>query len=53
MDLRGGISVALVLSLPDVPQKDMIVATTYVAVVFSVLVQGLSVKWVIQRFVKV
>ncbi|MCW8915902.1 MAG: sodium:proton antiporter [Magnetovibrio sp.] len=51
--LRGGISVALALSLPDVPEKDMIVAATYVAVVFSVLVQGLSVKWVIQRFVKV
>jgi len=50
--LRGGISVALALSLPDVPDKDMIVVATYVAVVFSVLVQGLSVKWVIQRFVK-
>lgn len=50
--LRGGISVALALSLPDVQDKDMIVVATYVAVVFSVLVQGLSVKWVIQRFVK-
>ncbi|PCI41416.1 MAG: sodium:proton antiporter [Rhodospirillaceae bacterium] len=50
--LRGGISVALALSLPDSPDKDMIVVATYVAVVFSVLVQGLSVKWVIQKFVK-
>jgi len=49
--LRGGISVALALSLPDMADKDMIVVATYVAVVFSVLVQGLSVKWVIRRFV--
>jgi len=50
--LRGGISVALALSLPDSPDKDMIVVATYVAVVFSVLVQGLSIKWVIEKFVK-
>jgi len=51
--LRGGISVALALSLPNVPDKDMIVVATYVAVVFSVLVQGLSVKWVIEKCVKI
>ncbi len=46
--LRGGISVALALSLPDelgrpeVPARDLILAITYVVVVFSILVQGLT-----------
>ncbi|WP_374570625.1 cation:proton antiporter [Phenylobacterium sp.] len=38
--LRGGISIALALSLPAGPVKDLIVATTYVVVMFSVVVQG-------------
>jgi len=41
--LRGGISVALALSLPPGPERETIVAATYVVVVFSVVVQGLSV----------
>lgn len=41
--LRGGISVALALSLPAGAERDLIVAVTYVVVVFSILVQGLSV----------
>jgi CPA1 family monovalent cation:H+ antiporter len=41
--LRGGISVALALSLPTGPERDAIVAVTYIVVVFSILVQGLSV----------
>jgi len=41
--LRGGISVALALSLPPSPERDLIVAVTYVIVVLSILVQGLSV----------
>jgi len=41
--LRGGISVALALSLPPGPERDLIVAVTYVIVVLSILVQGLSV----------
>ena len=40
--LRGGISVALALSLPDEPGRDFIVATTYAVVTFSILVQGLT-----------
>lgn len=40
--LRGGISVALALSLPQGPYRDAIVVITYVVVVFSVLVQGLT-----------
>ena len=42
--LRGGISVALALSLPRGPERDTIIAMTYVVVVFSILVQGLTVK---------
>jgi CPA1 family monovalent cation:H+ antiporter len=41
--LRGGISVALALSLPLGPERDTILAVTYIVVVFSILVQGLSV----------
>jgi CPA1 family monovalent cation:H+ antiporter len=47
--LRGGISVALALSLPGVggrdaePGREVILAMTYVVVVFSILVQGLTV----------
>ncbi len=41
--LRGGISVALALSLPAGPERDTVVALTYCVVVFSILVQGLSI----------
>lgn len=41
--LRGGISVALALSLPGGPQRDLVLALTYGVVVFSILVQGLSI----------
>lgn len=41
--LRGGISVALALSLPEAPWRDTVVGLTYGVVVFSILVQGLTV----------
>ena len=41
--LRGGISVALVLQLPAGSERDILLALTYGVVVFSILVQGLSV----------
>lgn len=41
--LRGGISVALALSLPAGAERDVILTITYAVVVFSILVQGLSV----------
>ncbi len=47
--LRGGISVALALSLPRSPERELIVAMTYVVVVFSIAVQGLSVGRLVQR----
>ncbi|MGP5793396.1 cation:proton antiporter [Psychrobacter celer] len=41
--LRGGISVALVLQLPTGAERDILLALTYAVVIFSILVQGLSV----------
>ena len=41
--LRGGISVALVLQLPAGGERDILLALTYAVVIFSILVQGLSV----------
>lgn len=38
--LRGGISIALALGLPDGPERPYILAATYIAVLFSVIVQG-------------
>ena len=47
--LRGGISVALALSLPDGPGRTIILAATYVVVLFSVIVQGGSVGRLVRR----
>ncbi|MDW3210533.1 MAG: sodium:proton antiporter [Reichenbachiella sp.] len=48
--LRGGISVALALSLSDeIPHKDIILAATYAVVVFSILVQGLTIKGILKN----
>lgn len=44
--LRGGICVALALSLPLGPNRSMVLAFTYAVVVFSILVQGLSMQGV-------
>ncbi len=42
--LRGGISIALALSLASGDARNLIVSITYVIVVFSILVQGLTLK---------
>lgn len=48
--LRGGISVALALSLPlDLPGRELIVTMTYVVVIFSIIVQGLTITPLIDR----
>jgi CPA1 family monovalent cation:H+ antiporter len=47
--LRGGISVALALSLPDIPEKGVILKSTYAVVLFSILVQGLTIKKVLRK----
>lgn len=41
--LKGGISVALAMSLPEFPGRDAILVATYCTVVFSIIVQGLTV----------
>ncbi len=41
--LRGGISVALALSLPKGDYRDIIISITYIVVVFSIVVQGLTI----------
>ena len=46
--LRGGISVALALSIPPGPERDLIVAVTYIIVVLSILVQGLTIGRLVQ-----
>jgi CPA1 family monovalent cation:H+ antiporter len=48
--LRGGISIALALSLPISPERDLLVTAAYIVVTFSVLVQGLTFGNLIRRF---
>jgi monovalent cation:H+ antiporter, CPA1 family len=47
--LRGGISVALALSLPYSMHRNEIVSITYIVVVFSIVVQGLTIGRVAKR----
>lgn len=51
--LRGGISIALALGLPKDPEyaeiRNIILVATYIVVIFSIAVQGLSLKTLIER----
>jgi CPA1 family monovalent cation:H+ antiporter len=47
--LRGGISVALVLSLPPFEGRDLLLTCTYIVVLFSIIVQGLTLKPLVNR----
>jgi len=47
--LRGGISIALALSLPEVGVKAPLLALTYAVVVFTIIVQGLSLRALVER----
>ncbi len=47
--IRGGVSVALALGLPDSPLREQIVHVVYVSVLFSVLAQGVTLKWVLHK----
>jgi len=47
--LRGGISIALALSLSDALSGDLILYITYVVVLFSIIVQGLSIGNVVKK----
>jgi len=48
--LRGGISVAMALSLPETAFKQLLLSCTYAVVVFSVLVQGLTMRRVLLHY---
>jgi CPA1 family monovalent cation:H+ antiporter len=48
--LRGGIAVALALSIPQGPQRGIIVFITYMVVVFSIIVQGLTIKKFLRKW---
>jgi len=50
--LRGGISIALALSLTQEMHRDLFLVITYIVVVFSIIVQGLTVGKIIKRFAK-
>ncbi|HDZ81500.1 MAG TPA: sodium:proton antiporter [Roseobacter sp.] len=47
--LKGGISVALALSLPDSEWKPLILTSTYIVVVFSIIIQGLTIAKLANR----
>lgn len=50
--LRGGISVALALSLPPSEVKPVLLATTYAVVIFSIVIQGLTIERVVRATVR-
>ena len=50
--LRGGISVALALSLPSGGERNTILALTYCVVVFSILGQGLTIGSLVRKAVR-
>jgi CPA1 family monovalent cation:H+ antiporter len=50
--LRGGISIALALSLPNTPYRHIILAGSYFIVIFSVVIQGLTLNKVINASIK-
>ncbi len=47
--LRGGISIALALSLTPIMEKEIIVAITYIVVLFSLIIQGLTIEKLVTR----
>ena len=48
--LRGALALALALAVPaTVPERDAIILTAFVVVAFSILVQGLTMPWLIKR----
>ncbi len=48
--LRGAVAVALALSLPDtIPQRSLLQATTFGIVLFTLIVQGGTIRWVVNR----
>jgi CPA1 family monovalent cation:H+ antiporter len=50
--LRGGISVAMALMLPESPYREIILSSCYLVVIFSIIVQGLTLKKVVEIAVR-
>lgn len=50
--LRGGISIAMALSLPPGPEKSVLLPVTYIVVLFSIFVQGLTFKKLVRLLAK-
>lgn len=50
--LRGGISVALAMSLPTGETRDLLLIMTYIVVLFSIIVQGLTIKNLMEKSTK-
>ena len=50
--IRGGVSIALVLSMPNSEWKDLLLEITYIVVLFSIVIQGLTVGKVARRVLK-
>jgi len=50
--IKGGISIALALSLPEGPHKELILGATYIVVIFSIIVQGLTIAPFARRIAK-
>lgn len=51
-ELRGGISIALPLSLPEVDYKSPILAATHAVALFTVIIHGLSLRALVERVVR-
>ena len=51
--IRGGVSVALALSLPNSPESTVLLFVTYFVVLFSVTVQGLTIEKVIKYYLRI
>jgi monovalent cation:H+ antiporter, CPA1 family len=47
--LRGGLSLALALSLPDSETKNILLIATYFCVLFSIIIQGLTIEKIAKR----
>lgn len=50
--LKGGISIALAMETPEFPGRNAVLTVTYAIVVFSIIVQGLTLAPLIRRVVK-
>lgn len=48
--LRGALSLALVLALPTtIPERENLLISTYAVVLFTLIIQGVSIRWILQR----